>query len=58
LYTRNIYADILPVKRSRIPDISGIGGGFFPGSTHNLQADISAAEIVAMYEAAKDRAPE
>lgn len=29
------------------------GGGFFLGSTHNFQADIPTANIVAMYEAAR-----
>ena len=34
-----------------------LGGGFFLGPTHNFQVDIPTANIVAMYEAAKEWSP-
>lgn len=39
----------------RLLDVMAPGGGFFIGPTHNFQADIPTANIVAMYEAARER---
>ncbi len=39
---------------SRLLDTMAPGGGFFVGPTHNLQDDIPTANIVAMYEAARE----
>ena len=38
----------------RICDIMAVGGGYFVGSTHNFQDDIPTANILAMYEAARE----
>ncbi|MEI6387065.1 MAG: uroporphyrinogen decarboxylase family protein, partial [Spirochaetota bacterium] len=35
-------------------EVMAPGGGFFLGSTHNFQADIPTANIVAMYKAARE----
>ena len=38
----------------RMCDIMAPGGGYFVGPTHNLQDDIPTANVVAMYEAARE----
>ena len=42
--------DVKNETRKRITDF-GNSGGYFPFSTHNIQADVSAENIIAMFEA-------